>query len=125
MDNRMLSAEILKIQERLASAKIGSDDYDKLLQTLSKLQALEDSDTKLVIDEKRADIEALKVNNDMHKLENDEKKIKSDERRDYVKLGVGTFAGFGAIWLTLVGESEKVIRTKGFQFATKMLYKFI
>lgn len=125
MDNRMLSAEILKIQERLASAKIGSDDYDKLLQTLSKLQALEDRDTKLVIDEKCADIEALKVNNDMRKLENDEKKIKSDERRDYIKLGVGTFAGFGAIWLTLVGESEKVIRTKGFQFATKMLHKFI
>lgn len=125
MDNRMLSAEILKIQERLASAKVGSDDYDKLLQTLSKLQSLEDNDTKLVIDEKRAEIEGLKVDNDMRKLENDKKKIKSDERRDYIKLGVGTFAGFGAIWLTLVGESEKVIRTKGFQFATKMLHKFI
>lgn len=125
MDNRMLSAEILKIQERLASARVGSDDYDKLLQTLSKLQSLEDNDTKLVIDEKRAEIEGLKVDNEMHKLENDEKKIKSDERRDYIKLGVGTFAGFGAIWLTLVGESEKVIRTKGFQFATKMLHKFI
>lgn len=125
MDNRMLSSEILKIQERLASAKIGSDDYDKLLQTLSRLQTLEDNDTKLTIDEKRAEIEGLKVNNDMHKLENDARKIKSDERRDYIKLGVGTFAGFGAIWLTLVGESEKVIRTKGFQFATKMLHKFI
>lgn len=125
MDNRMLSAEILKIQERLASAKIGSEDYDKLLQTLSKLQSLEDNDTKLAIDEKRAEIEGLKVDNDMRKLENDEKKIKSDERRDYIKLGVGTFAGFSAIWLTLVGESEKVIRTKGFQFATKMLHKFI
>lgn len=125
MDNRKLGTEILKVQDQLAVAKVGSDEYDKLLQTLSKLQSLEDSDVKLGLDEKRAEIETIKVNNEMHKLDNDEKKIKSDERRDYIKLGVGTAAGFGAILLTLVGESEKVIRTKGFQFATKMLNKFI
>lgn len=125
MDNRKLGTEILKVQDQLAVAKVGSEEYDKLLQTLSKLQSLEDNDTKLGIDEKRAEIETIKVNNEMHKLDNDEKKIRSDERRDYIKLGVGTFAGFGAIFLTLVGESEKVIRTKGFQFATKILNKFI
>ena len=125
MDNRKLGTEILKVQDQLAVAKVGSEEYDKLLQTLSKLQSLEDNDTKLGIDEKRTEIETIKVNNEMHKLDNDEKKIRSDERRDYIKLGVGTFAGFGAIFLTLVGESEKVIRTKGFQFATKILNKFI
>ena len=125
MDNRKLGTEILKVQDQLAVAKVGSEEYDKLLQTLSKLQSLEDNDTKLGIDEKRTEIETIKANNEMHKLDNDEKKIRSDERRDYIKLGVGTFAGFGAIFLTLVGESEKVIRTKGFQFATKILNKFI
>lgn len=124
MDNRKLGTEILKVQDQLAVAKVGSEEYDRLLQTLGKLQALEDNDTKLGIDEKRADIEAIKVNNEMHKLDNEEKKIKSDERRDYIKLGVGTAAGFGAIFLTLIGESEKVIRTKGWQFATRILQKF-
>lgn len=125
MDNRKLGTEILKVQDQLAVAKVGSEEYDKLLQTLSKLQSLEDNDTKLGLDEKHAELETIKVNNETHKLDNDEKKIKSDERRDYIKLGVGTAAGFGAIFLTLVGESEKVIRTKGFQFATRMLHKFI
>lgn len=124
MDNRILSAEILKVQNQLAGAKIGSEDYNTLLQTLQKLQSIEDNDTKLALDERRADIEDLKVNNEMRRLINDEKKIKSDERRDYIKLGVGTAAGFGAIFLTLVGESEKVIRTKGWQFATRILQKF-
>lgn len=124
MDNRILSTEILKVQNQLAGAKIGSEDYNTLLQTLQKLQSIEDNDTKLALDERRADIEDLKVNNEMRRLINDEKKIKSDERRDYIKLGVGTAAGFGAIFLTLVGESEKVIRTKGWQFATRILQKF-
>lgn len=125
MDNRKLGTEILKVQDQLAVAKVGSDEYDKLLQTLSKLQSLEDNDTRFGLDEQRANIEAIRANNEVHKLNNEEKKIKSDERRDYIKLGVGTAAGFGAIFLTLVGESEKVIRTKGFQFATRMLHKFI
>lgn len=125
MDNRMLGAEILKCQNQLASAKIGTDEYEKLLATLRKLQELEGNDQKLELDEKRADIETMKVNNELHKLANDEKKIRSDERRDYIKLGVGTFAGFGAIWLTLVGEGEKVIRSKAFQTATGMLRKFM
>ena len=124
MDNRILSTEILKVQNQLAGAKIGSEDYNTLLQTLQKLQSIEDNDTKLALDERRADIEDLKVNNEMRRLINEEKKIKSDERRDYIKLGVGTAAGFGAIFLTLVGESEKVIRTKGWQFATRILQKF-
>lgn len=124
MDNRILSTEILKVQNQLAGAKIGSEDYNTLLQALQKLQSIEDNDTKLALDERRADIEDLKVNNEMRRLINEEKKIKSDERRDYIKLGVGTAAGFGAIFLTLVGESEKVIRTKGWQFATRILQKF-
>ena len=125
MDNRMLDAEILKLQTQLANAKVGSEDYDKLLATLKKLQELEVTDRKADVEDQRIEFEIMKVNNDQLKLLNDAKKIRSDERRDYIKLGVGTFAGFGAIWLTLVGEGEKIIRTKAWQTATGMLRKFM
>lgn len=117
-DMRMLSDEIIRLQGEIKSMRPGTDEYGKAIEELQKLQSLEDSDSRLAIDER-------KVENDRLKIEVDDQKSRRDERKEYVKIGSSILGGAGLITLTQLLESEKVIRSKAWQFATKVANKFL
>ena len=117
-DNRMLSNEIIRLQGELTSMRPGTEEYGNAIDELKALQSIENDETRLAID-------ADKVTNDRLKIEVDDMKSRRDERKEYVKIGSSILGGSAMVVLVQLMESEKVIRSKAFQFATRIINKIL
>ena len=117
-DLRMLSNEIIRVQGELANLRPGSEEYKNCLDELIALQAIENDDSQLQID-------SAKVDNDRQKIEVEDQRSRREERREYTKIGASILGGAGLITLTQLLESEKVIRSKAWQFATGIVRRVI
>ena len=109
MDNELLGKEIVRIQYQLMEMDPTSEEYKKLFNELMLLD--------------RSALESDKIRADIYRADTDRYKVRSEERREYVKIGSGILGGGLLITLVQLLESEKIIRSKAWQFATKMVNK--
>ena len=118
MDERSMIEEINRLQERLTQSEPGTDEYKAVLDELRTLQSVLNESGRLNLDEFRAYTDRFKV-------ETDDLKSRREERREYVKIGSSIIGGGLMITLVQLLESEKIIRSKAFQFAAKVVNKVL
>lgn len=146
MDYReLLEKEIARVQNKLGSLTPGTEQYQTLINELKELSKLYESDYKLELekldsyakrDEADAKIEQAKLDSERnHEIEmakvkteraNAEKAAQTQKKSDILGLTKTVVAG-GIALLTVVAtiycEETRIITSKGWQIATKLLPK--
>lgn len=136
MDKVKLEDQIVKAQNALEGKKPGTDEYDKLVDSIKELQALQLKEREFDLKEKT---ETSKCQSEWRKVEISDKEqenkvveLRNKDRNDkrqvalaYAKIIVGSIGTVGSILLVTACEEDKIIRSKAYQFVKNFAQRFI
>lgn len=127
MDYDKLRDEMNNILDKMGKVEPSSNEYENLVKRLAELQQMEIKWKQTELDEAKQNEDAALRRRELLAQEEDIRQRSKNSKREtfaeYGKTIIGGVFTLGAIGMTQIIEENDIIRTKGWNFITKLIPK--